>query len=396
MPYVTNSNYHVDPPNASGYFYESNSSVDISYNIIYTNNHLFLIDPSLNNTGLSIDSSNGRITGTTASNKLSDIEYTVTVSTITPNSIVATEYVRIVVSTEPKFTYLYSSYRFRAGEYSTLLTESPIIQALLWDDYYFTLISPYSDIILSIDPKNGIISGTFFAPMVPITAPFTVKITNKFIEYEQNFYFKIISPHPTLEYKDVGVGVIKNGGIFEFIQGIYGSLERITNNKVEGKISISGCNTSTRLPLGLSFSDITGTIFGIPETISEPHIYIITFTDDFESINSTITLCIKRRYSLTPSLSYDVLITPELQMRKKAEILQHNSNKCNESKKQKLYKLLTRGGNNNRSVECLSRNVLISSSSSDVPGPPINLFYDPTTQLIGNATRLRPNNILPS
>ena len=188
----------------------------------------------------------------------------------------------------------------------------------------------------------------------------------------------------------------KNGGIFEFIQGIYGSLERITNNKVEGKFSISGCNTSTRLPLGLSFSDITGTIFGIPETISEPHIYIITFTDDFESINSTITLCIKRRYSLTPSLSYDVLITPELQMRKKAEILQHNSNKCNESKKQKLYKLLTRGGNNNRSVECLSRNVLISSSSSDVPGPPINLFYDPTTQLIGNATRLRPNNILPS
>ena len=96
---------------------------------------------------------------------------------------------------------------------------------------------------------------------------------------------------------------------------------------------------------------------------------------------------------MTPSLSYDVLITPALQMRRKAECLQHKSNKNNESSNQRLYKMINRRGN--RGIECLSVNVLKSSSSSDVPGPSINLFHDPATQFIGNVSKIRPSNILP-
>ena len=185
-----------------------------------------------------------------------------------------------------------------------------------------------------------------------------------------------------------GTNVINNNGIFEFIQGIYGSLQLNISNI--GQYIISGCNTPTHVPLGLSFDVNTGTISGVPQTISAPHSYTVTFG----STTIVIVFCIKPQYRLTPSLSYDVLITPELQMRKKAEILQHNSNKFIESKKQKFYKLLTRGSNNNRSVECLSKNVLTSSSSSDVPGPPINLLYDPSIPYIGNVSRTRPRNIL--
>ena len=393
MPYAINSNYHGDP---IGYFYKSNSPVTITYIPIYTTNHSFLIYPPLPS-GLSIDSSNGTITGTTALNTLSDSEYAVTVSTIEPNSIIANVVIRIVISTEPKFTYLITSYTFKADTLNTLIIESPIRQALLWDDdYYFTLTPPSgsdTNIMLYIDNKTGTITGTFNTPNKSIKI-YTVKIINKFIEYEQTISIITVAPLKPIEY--IGLSVT-NGGIFEFIQGIFGSLQpdAIINYLNNGKFSISGCTTSTQLPSGLSFNTNTGTISGVPETILEPHIYNITFADSFESIKVSITFCIKRRYRLTPSLSYDTLITPELQMRKKAEILQHNSNRCNESKKQTLYKLITRGSNNSRSVECLSRNVLISSSSSDVPGPSINLFYDPTIQLLGNATRLRPNNILP-
>jgi hypothetical protein len=79
-------------------------------------------------------------------------------------------------------------------------------------------------------------------------------------------------------------------------------------------------------------------------------------------------------------------------MRRKAECLQHKSNKNNESSTRQLYNIITNG---NRRIECLSRSVVKSSSSSGVPGPSINLFYDPATPFIGNVSRTRPINILP-
>ena len=394
MPYVTNPNYHEDLPNSPGYFYTTSSNVNIIYNnSLNTIAHSFSIAPSLNNTGLTIDMSNGSITGTTSSYKLSDTEYLITRTDTLSNSMFFT--FRIVVSTVPIFTYLNSLYIFKIGEIINI--PQPIIQTSLWlNDYYFKLIPPTgSNIELSIHPKNGTITD-IYNTTIPISLQYTVKIINKFIEYEQTISIKTVSPLPNIIYNGLGVILIDN--IFEFIQGISGSLQTnsiTTEQSNNGMYSISGCNSATRLPLGLLCDGITGTIFGIPETISESRAYTITFTNSFETKNVVILLCVKRQYRLTPSLSYDVFITPELQMRKKAECLQHTSNKFNESKKQKLYKLITRGSNNNiRSIECLSRN-LISSSSSDVPGPPINLFYDPTIQLIGNVTRIRPNNILP-
>ena len=402
MPYNTNdNNYHLDHPNTPGYFYKNNSDVSIVYTPLDSSHNTFSITPPLNKIGLTLDSSNGSITGTTLSTP-SDIVYDVVVTnTISKN--VHTEYFRIVVSTEPRFVYIISSYIFGVGQ--DIFIPAPTLQAQLSPDviyYKLTLIDPSNVLInipinIKIDPKTGEISSLPVTSLNnSITINYTVKIINRFIEYEQHISIKIVKPLSQIDY--YGIGVINNGGIFEFIQGMPGSLR--TNSTIDvqiinGTYSISGCNTSTKLPLGLSFDVNTGTIFGIPKTISEPHTYTITLNNFFESKKVTIAFRIKRQYTLTPSLSYDVLITPELQMRKKAEILQHNSNKFNESKKQTLYNILTKGKNNNRSLECLSRNILISSSSSDVPGPSINLFYDPTVQLIETGSRIRPSNILP-
>ena len=394
MPYdISNSNYHTDEFGKVGYFYQSNRPLSITYtpSSVYTDAS-FVISPPLQ-TGLLLNGS-GSISGTTSINTLYDIEYTVVVKGIRVPSdtgsieFITTEYIRIIVSTEPKFTYLTSSYMFVVG--NTITIPAPIIQALLWDTYYFTLICKdiSGNIIdtLSIDAKTGIING-----QVNYTGIIKCEVTifNKFINYKQPITIESVLPLQTIVY--TGVNVLNNGGIFEFIQGSYGILQTSTQSS-NGEYSISGCNTLTHLPLGLSF-DNSGNIFGSPQTISEPHIYTITFSNSFENTSVNIAICIKRKYVLTPSLSYDVLITPALQMRRKAECLQHKSNKNNESSNQRLYKMINRRGN--RGIECLSVNVLKSSSSSDVPGPSINLFHDPATQFIGNVSKIRPNNILP-
>ena len=397
MPYdISNSNYHTDEFGKVGYFYQSNNPLSIIYKQplprLFTDAS-FTITPNLPREFL-LDGS-GSITGITVINTLSDIEYTVVVSGIRVSSdtgsieFITTEYIRIIVSTEPKFTYLTSSYMFVVG--NTITIPAPIIQALLWDTYYFTLICKdiSNNIIdtLVINAKTGIISGKILNYTGIVDCEVT--IFNKFINYKQPITIESVLPLQTIVY--TGVNVLNNGGIFEFIQGSYGILQTSTQSS-NGEYSISGCNTLTHLPLGLSF-DNSGNIFGSPQTISEPHIYTITLTTSFENTSVNIAICIKRKYVLTPSLSYDVLITPALQMRRKAECLQHKSNKNNESSNQRLYKMINRRGN--RGIECLSVNVLKSSSSSDVPGPSINLFHDPATQFIGNVSKIRPSNILP-
>ena len=394
MPYISNSNYHTDEFGKVGYFYQSNRPLSITYtpSSVYTDAS-FVISPSLQ-TGLLLAGS-GSISGTTSINTLYDIDYTVTVrGRSSPSSLVefiTTDYIRIIVSTEPKFTYLTSSYVFVMGNIINI--PAPVIQALLWDTYYFTLICKdiseniIPENIISIDAKTGIISGKILNYTGIIKCD--VIIFNKFINYKQDITIESVIPLQTIVY--TGVNVLNNGGIFEFIQGSYGILQTSTQSS-NGEYSISGCNNVTQLPLGLSF-DNSGNIFGSPQTISEPHIYTITFSNSFENTSVNIAICIKRKYVLTPSLSYDVLITPALQMRRKAECLQHKSNKNNESSNQRLYKMINRRGN--RGIECLSVNVLKSSSSSDVPGPSINLFHDPATQFIGNVSKIRPSNILP-
>ena len=398
MPYTSNNNYHIDSTGKAGYFYKSNSPLLITYlpepSATQYTDVSFGCTPSLPN-GLSIDAS-GSISGPTAINTLSDIDYTVSIrgkqiSTDTTRQF-ATHTVRIVVSTEPKFTYLTSLYMFIQGSIITI--PAPIIQALLWNTYYYYLEISYDNQInanttntLNINPKTGAIEGRVLNYTGKISC--VVVINNQFITYTHaDIIIDSVLPLQSIVY--TGTNVVNNGGIFEFIQGIYGILQPSTQSS-NGEYSILGCNTSTKLPLGLSF-DASGNIFGSPQTISEPHIYTITFANSFESTSINIIICIKRRYILTPSLSYDVLITPELQMRRKAECLQHKSNKNNESSTRQLYNIITNG---NRRIECLSRNIVKSSSSSGVPGPSINLFYDPATPFIGNVSRTRPINILP-
>ena len=379
MPYDTNNiNYHAATgTEIQGYFYKSNIIITpITYSNTESITGSFSTDPTMVGSGFSIDTSNGSISGTTTIS--SDIEYNVSIA----STQVAT--FRIVVSTEPKFTYINTSYTYLIN--SAISIPAPIIQASLWPERYYTLdASGVSDATISINSQTGIISGNSGNSQSTVT--YTVKIINKFIEYSQNIIISTLNKLPQISYS--GYGVTVDSGTFEFVQGVYGILRQnaITSN---GVYSISRCSILTQLPRGLSF-DNSGNIFGIPQTISVTYPYTITFTNSIESTSVVIYIRINKRYRLTHSLSYGTeFITPELQMRRKAECLQHNSNKSNESSNQRLYKMIN---GNRRGIECLSKNIVKSSSSSDVPGANIDLFYDNTIPVIGHIIRTRPSNI---
>ena len=98
----------------------------------------------------------------------------------------------------------------------------------------------------------------------------------------------------------------------------------------------------------------------------------------------------------TPISPYPANTKQQLDMRRKVEILKYSNNqqnsKTNNLTKNEKWALLSRGKSSqttsysallsNRSTVCTSNETkLTSSTASDIPGPPINIYYDPTTPL---------------
>jgi len=91
----------------------------------------------------------------------------------------------------------------------------------------------------------------------------------------------------------------------------------------------------------------------------------------------------------TPQSFYPQFTKPQLDMRRKAEILQYTKNSTQGSKltkSQRFSQLVS--ATNKSSVICQKNfNVLTPSSSCNVPGPPVYLQYDPTIPLYNYATQ---------
>ena len=91
----------------------------------------------------------------------------------------------------------------------------------------------------------------------------------------------------------------------------------------------------------------------------------------------------------TPQSFYPQFTKPQLDMRRKAEILQYTKNSTQASKltkSQRFSQLVN--ATNKSSVICQKNiNVLTPSSSCDVPGHPVYLQYDPAIPLYNYTTQ---------
>jgi hypothetical protein len=177
---------------------------------------------------------------------------------------------------------------------------------------------------------------------------------------------------------------------------------------------IEGC----ALPLGLSFNTSTGEISGTPTMLTTFRQYTITATNIIGSA-STILIMNVIKVFLAPQATSDAfsggacLTDPATAMRRKAEILKYKNNGADLSKS-RLFSLIAQGkgpyakrswanqgvlGSNpnisglpqqGNTIICNSPAVLCApTSSSDVPGPIMNLCYNPSVPLIGYVQPIR-------
>jgi hypothetical protein len=205
---------------------------------------------------------------------------------------------------------------------------------------------------------------------------------------------------PTISYPE---------GTYNLTQGVAVSIiptEDMSQTYVS--YSIEGC----ALPVGLSFNTATGAITGTPTVLSSYREYTITVTNVIGSASTKLILNVIKVFLAPPVFSDTTssgmcLTEPSLAMRRKAEILQYKKNNANISRRQN-FSLIAQGkgpyakrawGNQSdlvsnpnisgleqqgNTIVCNSSGIICSpTSSSDVPGPVMDLCYNPNVPLVG-------------
>ena len=397
----------------SPYALPTGSTIDISRVVISPSEPSpisYKITPALPN-DVFFNVSNGRITGNA---KFSNISvptiYTVDASYATA---VAHSQFTLGINFIPSFTYTDSPYLL---EINKALFPPPVTPSFITPTYY---IYNTANIVYSITPAlpqglilnttNGTITGN---PIVlSDLIDYVIRANNYGLIYDANLSIGV-QTLPTIMYprstyiltQGVNISILP-------IPIIYQIGSNIT-------YSINGCS----LPFGLTFNTITGEIAGTPTVLTTFREYTITATNIVGSSSTKLILNVIKEILTTPVLadnfsSNSFLTNPALEMRRKAEILQYKKNSSGLTKNQYLA-LLAKGngpyakrawGNqgdatsnpnisgltqNGNTLVCDSPAILYApTSSSDVPGPVQNLYYNPAIPLIGyNApTRMKIN-----
>ena len=369
-------------------------SVDISNTFVPSRPSpiFFTITPILPN-GLSINSTSGNIQG--IPNFLSISPLTIYTVDASLNSTHIQTTLQISVNFTPGFVYPSTPYALKQGVYDSSINPLYFIGNLIGISYSLVSLPLLSDISLNLNATNGVISGT---PdnISPLTS-YTIRANNGGITYDTSLNISVESL-PTIAYPQL---------IYILTQGIYTSISPSPPySGSDVSYTIDGC----ALPTGLLLNTQTGEIFGTPLLPTTFREYTVIVINSVGLASTQLTLNVIKEI-LAPTVvgdNFNVMITsPAYAMRRKAEILQYKQNSAQLSKQSK-YSLMAKGNGpyakrvwasqgdrgtfNNISelpvdgntIICNSSPILCNpTSSSNVPGPVMNLCYDPSVPLVG-------------
>lgn len=397
----------------STYNIPTNQLFDISCIVVnlpsgYTLN--FSITPSTLIIPLDFVESTGEITGTTNFSSISDpTRYTITATgtsdTFPVLTATASTQLTLSVNFSPQFYYPNYPTIFQLNK---SLNIAPVPTFSNIPGIIYTLIGPYSnaltDISLNLNSITGVISGIPKKSTGLIT--YTVQANNSGILYDASLNISI-QAIPTFYYPQTP---------YILTQNVPSSIFPIATQ--------SNCTYSLDciLPFGLSLDPNTGVISGKPSILTTVYTYTVTITNSIGSSTSVITLSVIKEFLAPPVVadnfsSNTFLTDTAIAMRRKAEIFKYKKNSANLTKQQ-YYALLAKGNgpaakrswgtqgdaytNPNESglpqtgntIICNTGIICAPTSSSDVPGPIMNLCYIPSAPFAGyNAPNRKKVNI---
>jgi hypothetical protein len=365
-------------------------------------NTVYSILPALPS-GLTIDASNGRISGNTTFSSISP-STTYNVLATFPTGSVNTD-LNISVNFLPAFTYPNTPYILQQNNFTSIV---PVYLISNIQGITYSLVSSplLSDISMNLRSTDGLIFGT--PDIFSIPTNYTIRANNGGIIYDTIINLSV-QTIPVISYP-LSLYILTQGVPFDIFPNT-----SIYNTGVT--YSIDGC----ALPTGLIFSTATGEIYGTPSLPTTYRQYIVTVSNIIGSSSFNLTLNVIKVLLAPPVLADNIdtglcLTNPIMSMRRKAEILKYKKNSAGLTKNQ-YWALAVQGkgpyakrawgtqndlGSNpnisglpvqGNTIICNSNPVVCSpTSSSDVPGPVTTLCYDPTVSLIGynqpNRTRV--------
>ena len=368
--------------------------VDISCVIVNLPvNTTFSITPTLP-AELSIDPSNGTISGTTTFSSISpSTSYMVDASY---NNAIVSSSLTISVNFLPVFSYPLSPYIVKLLSNVVI---NPVYLISNTPGITYTLISSplLSDVGLNLSSVYGIIVG------IPDASSnftsYTIRANNNGIIYDTSLIISVQTP-PTISYAQ---------SVYTLIQGIEVFIFPV---ETETYSNVTYYLSDCELPIGLYFDSETGEIYGTPTIPTTYRNYQITISNSIGSATTSLILNVIKTVIAPPVLadnfsSNTFLTDPVIAMRRKAEILNYKKNSSNLTKQQ-YYALLAKGNgpaakrawgtqgdaytNPNSSglqqdgnvILCNTNQIICApTSSSDVPGPVMQLCYNPAVPVIG-------------
>ena len=387
----------------------TNSVIDISRNITSGTQPvgtIYSITPTPP-IGITINSTNGTIFGNTLFASISPITtYTIDASS---SSFITSATITFSVNVVPVFRYPDTPYTKELFKYTSIV---PIYltSETFGTTYTFVSSTPayptLTDLSLNLNFFNGHISG-----IPDISSNYTtykIRANNGGVIYDALLEISV-QTLPTIVYPNSS---------FTLTQGKPVNISPLSTNNPDTPVSYSiyGCSSPNllyKLPFGLIFNTATGEISGVPTVLTTYREYIIAITNNIGTVTTKLILNVIKEFLAPPVLadnfsSNTFLTDPAIAMRRKAEILKYNKNSSKLSKQQ-YYSLLAQGkgpyakrsygnqGNmstnpntsglpqNNNTIICNSNSNIICSptSSSDVPGPIMNLCYNSNVPLVG-------------
>jgi hypothetical protein len=378
----------------SVYTLGTNQVIDISCTIVNKpENTTFSITPFLPSDIL-FDPSNGTISGTTTFSSISPLTtYTVDASY---DIAVLSTFITISVNFLPVFNYPLSPYILKRLS-SVTITPTYLITNTQNITYELISIPSLNNIGLSLNSSNGVISGIPDISSNVIT--YTIRANNSGIIYDASLLISVENT-PTITYPE---------SIYILTQGVQVNILPIVTDPYSNvTYDISGC----LLPFGLLFDYNTGEISGTPTIPTTYRNYQITISNSIGSATASLTLNVIKTI-LAPTVIADnfssntFLTDPVIAMRRKAEILNYKKNSSNLTKQQ-YYALLAKGNGpsakrawgtqgdaytdpNTSDLQLIGNTLICNTnpiicaptSSSDVPGPVMQLCYNPAVPVVG-------------